>query len=163
MKLMTRFALIALLPLLSGCLSTGIIQAANRHVVKTPLYDSVDRIEKAATTEDDQLCIFFEKDFTNSNRSRFTLLIPLEQIRSDAKMHGLATAGIMRNTNSYQLYSKLNSTAVAEHLRSRLAEPSIRTNPLYIECVVSYATLSVPGSTIRTNWTAQAVYDRYNR
>jgi len=152
-KLIARFALIALLPLLSGCLSTGITQAANKHVVKTLLYDSVDRIEKAAITADDRLCVFFEKDFTNSVRSRFTLLIPLEQIRTNSNVNGLTIVGLIGNTNSYDLYSKVRYPELAEHLRSKLAVPSIRTNLLYIECVVTYAMLSVPGGTIQTNWT----------
>src|SRR5690349_12289597 len=116
MTLTAHLVLVALLPLLSGCLSMKATDSANNHRVETTLYDSVDNIEKAAVTKDDQLCVLFEKDLTNSTRGHFALMIPLGQIRTNAhNQPGFATQGILRTTNNYDLYPKL-SQSTAEFL-----------------------------------------------
>jgi hypothetical protein len=94
MKKTAYLVLLAVPPFLSGCLSMTAIHAADRHTVVTALHDSVDRIEKAGVTKDGQLCIFFEKELTNSTQSRFMLVIPLAQIRTNAQEQpGYSTAG----------------------------------------------------------------------
>jgi hypothetical protein len=94
MKKSAYLVLLAVSPYFSGCLSMNAIHAADRHIVVTALHDSVDRIEKAGVTKDDRLCIFFEKELTNATQSRFMLVIPLAQIRTNAQEQtGFSTAG----------------------------------------------------------------------
>lgn len=115
-----------------------VIHAANNRKVETRLYDSVDKIEKAGISKDDQLCVFFEKYSTDSTKSHFAVVIPLSQIRTNAGVQtGFTTAGIMRTTNSDDLYLRL--------VRDK-------GNPLFVRCTITSATLHVPGSTIQTNW-----------
>ena len=102
-------------------------QAANRHTVEITLYNSVDRIENAAVTKDDQLCVFFEKDLTNSpQKSHFSLILPLVQIQTNAQYHDVA----------------FNSDGSITFVKT---PPRIKRT--------TYWTLQVPGGTIRTNWT----------
>jgi hypothetical protein len=93
MKLIAHLALFTLLPFLSGCLTGGALQAAKRPTTKT-FYDSVSKVEKAGVTEDGRLYIFFEKDFTNSTSSRFTLVVPLAEIQTNAQDYGYCTPKI---------------------------------------------------------------------
>ncbi|MGA3283454.1 MAG: hypothetical protein ABSD57_03205 [Verrucomicrobiota bacterium] len=130
MKLIARLALVALLPSLSGCLSMKATQAANKHTVEITLYNSVDRIEKAAVTKDDQLCVFFEKDLTNSpQKSHFSLILPLAQIQTNAQYHDVIVSSD-DNGATYVFPKTLKS-------------PDRHT----------WWTLQVPGGQIRTNWT----------
>jgi len=88
LKLISYLAFLVFLPFLSGCLSMKATEAANKHTVEITLYNSADRIEKAAVIKDDQLCIFFEKDLTNSiQQSHFSLTIPLAQIQTNSQYH----------------------------------------------------------------------------
>ena len=74
-------------------------QAANKQTVEITLYNSVDRIGNAAVTKDNQLCIFFEKDLTNSpEKSHFTLTIPLAQFQTNAQYHD-----VLINTNNHSV------------------------------------------------------------
>lgn len=153
MKFLTSFALIAFLPFLSGCFSMKATQAANKHIVQTTLYDSADAIEKAAITKDNQLCVFFVKFPTNSKPSRFTLFIPLAQMRTNAQMQpAFAAAGILHSTNNYDLYLKL-PPAVERAMFPESKLPADKTNALFVKCVITSATMNVPGSTICTNLT----------
>jgi hypothetical protein len=139
MKLAARVVLLALLPLLSGCLSTQVIQSAKIKTVLTPVYNSADKIENAAITKDGELCLFFEKHLTNSTQSHFTVVIPLEQIRTNAhEYYAVSTSGILRSTNSDALFSKLSRD---------------KTNPLLVRCEITSATFYVSDGTIQTNWT----------
>src|SRR5690242_9472407 len=137
MKLIAYVALFALPPFLSGCLSMKVTQAVDTHMVETRLYDSVDKIEKAGVTKDDQVWIFFEKDQTNSMPDRFTLVIPLAQIRTNVQNQpGFATAGILRTTNNYDLYQKL-SPAAADFMFPESKLPADKTNALFVKCVIT--------------------------
>jgi len=81
MKLIARVVLLALLPFLSGCLTSNTMDAVNATSSKT-LPDRLFHVEKAVVTKDNQLCILFEGALTNSlQKSRFTLTAPLGQIQ----------------------------------------------------------------------------------
>jgi hypothetical protein len=140
MKKIAHLLLFALLPLLSGCISMSAIHATHCHNVETRFYESADKIEKAALTKDDQLCLFFEQTSTNTNSTpgRFTLMIPRSEIRMEAVAQpGYRTFGTLRERNPDHVYPML--------LRDV-------DNPTFVKCMITSATLHLPGSTIQTNW-----------
>lgn len=100
MKLITQLALIAFLPFLSGCVTSRALDEAKKTTTKS-FYDSVSKVEKAVVTKDGQLCIFFEKDLTNSAQSHFTLIIPLAQIQTNAQVHRVAYVGDRHDSVTY--------------------------------------------------------------
>src|SRR5882672_5876001 len=87
MRLFKQCWLLAILPLLSGCITSLTMDSANTRTFKT-LPDSVDRIDQASITGDNNLLVFIEARMTNSpQRGQYTLIVPL--------------AGINTGTNHY--------------------------------------------------------------
>src|SRR6266478_2357580 len=87
MRLFRQYWLLAILPFLSGCITSLTMDSANTRTFKT-LPDAVDRIEKASITRENELLIFIEARMTNSpQRGQYTLIVPL--------------AGIKVSTNQY--------------------------------------------------------------
>jgi hypothetical protein len=87
MRLFRHCWLLAILPFLSGCITSLTMDSANTRTFKT-LPDAVDRIEQASITRDNNLLIFIEARMTNSvQRGQYTLIVPL--------------AGIQANTTRY--------------------------------------------------------------
>ena len=152
-KLIAYLALVSLLPFLSGCFSFRVTQKANRHTVETRFYCSADKIEKAGINKDDQLCIFFEKDLTNSMRNYFALTIPLKQIQTNVQNQpGFTKAGIMCTTNYYDVETP-HFSQTASNLLFQNVPPADKTNPLFRVRLITYATIHVAGSTVHSNWT----------
>src|SRR5262249_28101631 len=111
-----------------------------RHDVETRFYESADKIEKVGLTEDDQLCVFFERDSTNSTSTprRFTLVIPRSKIRTEAvDQPGYRTFGTLLERNTNHVYPML--------LRDV-------DNPAFVKCMITSATLHASESMIQTNW-----------
>jgi hypothetical protein len=134
MKSTAHLVLFAILPFLPGCFSMKAIQAADEQVVEITLSNSARRIEKAAVTKDDQLCVFFENNLTNSSeKSRFSLTIPLAQIQTNAQFHDVAIS------------PDDNGAMYAHTERS----PNRHT----------WWTLQVPGRRIRANWASLKIPD----
>jgi len=87
MRLFSQCWLLAVLPFLSGCITSLTMDSANTRTFKT-LPDAVDRVEQASITGDNNLLIFIEARMTNSSeRGQYTLVVPL--------------AGIQANTTRY--------------------------------------------------------------
>ena len=87
-KLLT-LALLASLPLLSGCLSMSTIQATQTSM-PAPQHDFVERIERASITRSNTLLICFEARLNNSSKSaRYTVIVPMSDIHSSATALGL--------------------------------------------------------------------------
>jgi hypothetical protein len=91
MRLFRQYWLLAILPFLSGCITSLTMDSANTRTFKT-LPDAVDRVEQASITRDNNLLVFIEARMTNSpQRGQYTLIVPL--------------AGIKVNTDHYPLDS----------------------------------------------------------
>lgn len=87
--------MLAILPFLSGCLTSLTMDSANTRTFKT-LPDAVDRIEKASITRDNELLIFIEARMTNSpQRGQYTLAVPLSGIKVSTDHYPLGSTNII--------------------------------------------------------------------
>lgn len=130
MKLIVRLVLLSLLPLVSGCFTCMEVYKAKGETSSISKFDLADRIEKAGITKDGQLCIFFEKDLTNSPKtSRFSLAIPLSLFQTNAHFH--------------------DELVSADHRSTTFIHGPI-IPPGYIQ--TKYWSLDVSGGTVRKNW-----------
>jgi hypothetical protein len=78
-------------PLLAGCITSHTLDAVNQPTTQT-LSDRVSHIEKVVVSKDNQLLILLDGHLANSwQASRFTLVVPLAQIQTNA-MIGLSSA-----------------------------------------------------------------------
>ena len=137
-KRIVHLLLLAFLPCLSGCLSMQAIQSADRRDVATYYYTAADKIEKAALTADDRLCVFFEKDSTNSTPSRVNLVIPRSHIRTKIQHQvDYGTSGILLVTNHDDMFLRLSRD---------------KTNPAFVRCSILRGTCHTPGLAIQKNW-----------
>ncbi len=90
-----QYWLLAILPLLSGCITSLTVNSANTRTFKT-LPDAVDRIEQATITKDNNLLIFVEARMTNSvQRGEYTLVVPLTGIRASTNHYPLDSTNVM--------------------------------------------------------------------
>ncbi len=85
MKLIARIGLFALLPFLPGCITYNTLEAAKPTYENKPIFESADAIASAHITSADELCVCFERYYTNRPKvGRFSLTIPLSLISSNA-------------------------------------------------------------------------------
>jgi hypothetical protein len=129
MKGILLISLSALLPLLSGCITSRTLDAGEAQVSETTTYDSADRIAQAGITADGRLCILFEQDWTNSpTPRRFSVVLPLSQVQS----------------NSHYVRVAITPDGRGSLHNFRIVPPG------YID--VAFWSLPVSAREVRTNW-----------
>ena len=85
MRILKATTILSILPLLSGCITSSTIDAAKAPATN-PVPDKVYHVEKAVISKGQQMVIYLEGCLTNSSqRSRFTVSVSLEQIRTKAE------------------------------------------------------------------------------
>src|SRR6266478_7446710 len=96
MRLFRQYWLLAILPFLSGCITSLTMDSANTRTFKT-LPDAVDRIEKASITRNNELLILVEARLTNSLQpGQYTLAVPLTEIKANTDHYPLGTTNIIK-------------------------------------------------------------------
>ena len=82
MRILATTLMLSILPLLNGCFTYRTLHAVHEPT-QHELPDRIYRVEKSVISKDNQLLIFLEGCLSNSpQKSRFTLVVPLEQIQN---------------------------------------------------------------------------------